>query len=217
MYYLHKLILFILGTFIILAIIMSLFSAEIAQSLIRWSLLFLMPFLIIWLMFNTAVFLYFKLFYHATELKNPQYIHFLNAVNKLFHADVFHIYVIKQHRPQAYCFTAGKSQIYITDYLMGELKTEEILFILGHELGHAFTRQSPLVNNKKRRMEEFKADAFGLLVTQDLPSAISALDKMDQLYIEGKFKFTGNYHPTTEERIHALKSIDNYMTNRMSS
>jgi uncharacterized tellurite resistance protein B-like protein len=107
------------------------------------------------------------------------------------------VFVIPSHEINAYCLPSRRGHrlvMCLHSGLVSRLNSQEILFVMGHEVGHAILKHadlpkvdfdnphfSPLEVIKLRalqRASEISCDRFGLLACQDVKTACSALFKV---------------------------------------
>jgi hypothetical protein len=107
------------------------------------------------------------------------------------------VFVIPSHEINAYCLPSRRGHrlvMCLHSGLVSRLNSQELLFVMGHEVGHAILKHadlpkvdfdnphfSPLEVVKLRalqRASEISCDRFGLLACQDVKTACSALFKV---------------------------------------
>lgn len=107
------------------------------------------------------------------------------------------VFVVPSHEINAYCLPSRRGHrlvMCLNSALVSRLNSQELLFVMGHEVGHAILKHadvpkvdfenpyfSPLEVMKLRalkRASEISCDRFGLLACQDVKSACSALFKV---------------------------------------
>jgi Zn-dependent protease with chaperone function len=111
--------------------------------------------------------------------------------------DKANLYIIQDPYLNANTIGLGTCSVVLNSALVEQLSTKELAFVIAHELGHyaaGHTKISsiliPIGNNNTitnvifglwQRQAEYTADRCGLIVNQDLDSAITAIINFTQL------------------------------------
>lgn len=163
-----------------------------------------------WVFFLDLIAIVFSvLFLNGQKISDKTIIDIIKKFNREFNQNVGNLYVVNSRKVNCYFVAVGLKPIFMTKILWDGLTPEERLFVIAHELGHVPTGQIFSNNTFIREQDEFTADKFAFILTQDFYVAASALHKTETLgnFTNTKKPKKSDYHPSVEKRIEALREL----------
>lgn len=136
------------------------------------------------------------------------------------------VFVIPSHEQNAYCLPSRRGNrlvMCLHSGLLSRLNTQELLFVMGHEVGHAILKHADVPNvgfdnpnfspleviklRALRRASEISCDRFGLLACQDVRTACSALFKVASGLSERWISFDENAYSRHFDELASISEL----------
>ena len=161
------------------------------------------------LVFFDGFFVLFAFMFGKT-ITDESYTSVIKKCNELCGLNLGPLYVVPFWKAQACILPVGTKPIFFTKLLWKNLTQDERLFILAHEIGHAVVTDGlPSAVITLQRRQEYQADAFGIILNNNLVAAAGALERVGQLNAKAykRKPRKSDYHPPMPNRIAFLETL----------